>query len=542
MRGAAWIGLLATFVFLGWVQPALADKRVALVIGNGAYQNATQLPNPPRDADAIAELFRIGGFDVVQSRLDLGNVEFKRALRELNLAAINADIAVVFFAGHGIEINGVNYLLPVDAKLKRDFDVEDEAVTLDRILRAVEPAKKLRLVVLDACRENPFVRTVQRTAAIRSVVNGLGKVEPTMSDTLIAYAAKAGSYSDDGAGTNSPFTTALLKHLMEPELDVRLALGRVRDEVLKRTRNQQEPFVYGSLGGTSVSLVAAPSAPKAPPPEEVMANYEMAERINTKTAWEAFLRTYKTGYHVDLARERLRLLQDAAAATKKTEEEAAAKAQPEARAKARQEEERIDAEQRAREVAEPTRVASAPMLTSPTQNQQASSDPSALIHAVQTELRRVRCDPGAIDGNWGPKAKDALAQFARHAKIELKTNDAPTEAVLQQLLAKKERVCPLQCKDDEVERGDKCVPRQRTIEKGPVPATKGVRQIERPVARQTGAPNKNPGSSKIRQATEGTRPGRGGTCGKLMWGGTSCTDAGGRYCTQQPGVNQRTCQ
>jgi uncharacterized caspase-like protein len=444
MRGATWIGLLSAFISLLWIQPTFAEKRVALMIGNGAYENTAKLPNPIRDADALAELFRKVGFDVVHSRRDLGNLEFKRALRELNLAAINADIAVVFFAGHGIEINGVNYLLPVDAKLKRDFDVEDEAVTLDRILRAVEPAKKLRLIVLDACRENPFVRTVQRTAAIRSVVNGLGKVEPTMSDTLIAYAAKAGSYSDDGDTTNSPFTTALLNHLLEPGLDVRLALGRVRDEVLKSTCNQQEPFVYGSLGGTSVSLVPAPSAPKAPPPEEVMANYEMAERINTEAAWEAFLRTFRTGYHADLARERLRLPQDAAvAAKKKAEEEAAAKAQADARAKAqRQEEERTAAEQRARDAAEQTRVASIPAPATPSLNLQTSAaEPSVLARAVQTELKRVHCDPGAIDGNWGPKAKEALAEFARHAKIELKS-DTPTEDLLLQLNGRKEPVCP----------------------------------------------------------------------------------------------------
>src|SRR5262245_34788335 len=123
MRWATWISLLPAIISLLWIQPTFADKRIALMIGNGAYQNTTKLPNPTRDADALAEQFRKVGFDVVQSRRDLGNLEFKRALRELNLAAINADIAVVFFAGHGIEINGVNYLLPVDAKLKRDFDV-----------------------------------------------------------------------------------------------------------------------------------------------------------------------------------------------------------------------------------------------------------------------------------------------------------------------------------------------------------------------------------------------------------------------------------
>jgi uncharacterized caspase-like protein len=258
MRRVALIGLVIALAVAGFCQPVLADKRVALVIGNGAYQNAAMLSNPPRDAEALAVHLRDAGFDLVLTRHDLPNLEFKRVLREFNLAALNADIAVVFFAGHGIEISGINYLLPVDAKLQRDFDVEDEAVTLDRLVRAVEPAQRLRLIILDACRDNPFVRTIQRNGAVRSVANGLSKIEPMISDTLVADAAKAGSFSEDGDAANSPFTLALLKHLFEPGLDIRLALGRVRDEVLKSTGNRQEPFVYGSLGGASISLVAAP--------------------------------------------------------------------------------------------------------------------------------------------------------------------------------------------------------------------------------------------------------------------------------------------
>jgi uncharacterized caspase-like protein len=148
MRRSFGIGLLAVFFSCAWGTATFADKRIALVIGNGAYQNAGSLTNPPRDADALAELFRKTSFDVVLARRDLGNVEFKRVLRDFNVAAVDADIAIVFFAGHGIEINGVNYLLPTDARLRRDFDVEDEAVTLDRVIRTVEPAKRLRLVIL----------------------------------------------------------------------------------------------------------------------------------------------------------------------------------------------------------------------------------------------------------------------------------------------------------------------------------------------------------------------------------------------------------
>src|SRR5262249_20014106 len=162
---------------------------------------------------------------------------------------------------------GTNYLVPVDALMARDVDVEDEAVPLDRFTKMLEPARRLRLVMLDACRDNPFVKNMKRTMGTRAVTSGLAKVEPTSSDTLIAFAGKAGSTASDGSGTNSPFTSALIQNIATPGLDLRIAFGRVRDEVLKATSNRQEPFVYGSLGGTTVALVPAPPAPIAPAPE-----------------------------------------------------------------------------------------------------------------------------------------------------------------------------------------------------------------------------------------------------------------------------------
>ena len=240
---------------------AAADRRVALVIGNSAYKNASSLANTINDSTAIAKLFKSVGFEVVLSRNDLGVVDFKRAVREFLLTAENADIAVVYYAGHGIEVGGTNYLIPVDAKLGRDYDVEDEAVALDRIIWALQSVRRLRLILLDACRDNPFPAKL-RSAGIRAVVQGgLAKIEDVSADTLVAYAAKAGSTSFDGDGGNSPYATALLKHLTEPGLDVRIALGRVRDEVLNMTGGRQEPFIYGSLGGATIPLVPAP-APK----------------------------------------------------------------------------------------------------------------------------------------------------------------------------------------------------------------------------------------------------------------------------------------
>ena len=284
---------------------AWAEKRVALVVGNSAYQTVPQLPNPSRDANAVAKMFRDAGFDTVEVQLNVGNLEFKRAIRRFETTADQADIAVVYYAGHGLEIGGTNYLIPVDARLASDRDADDESILLERLVSSADGAKRLRLIILDACRDNPFVTTMKRERKMASraaVAAGLGKVEPTSTDTLIAYAAKAGSTADDGVGDHSPFTTAVLKNLTVPGLDVRLAFGRVRDEVLKSTGNRQEPFVYGSLGGGNISLVPAPAIAREAPVSDVKADYELVQKIGSKRAWEVFLGTHPTGFYADLAR------------------------------------------------------------------------------------------------------------------------------------------------------------------------------------------------------------------------------------------------
>ncbi len=301
-------GLILTTVLavVAFAVPVLADKRVALVIGNSAYSNVSKLPNPASDAEAIGILFKRAGFDIVEQRQNLTNTEMRRVVRDFSEKVQNADVAVVFFAGHGIEVDGVNYLIPTDSRLERDVDVEDEAVSLDRVLKMIEPAKRLRLIILDACRDNPFGKAMKRTIAIRSIGRGLGPVEPSMSDTLIAFAAKAGSMATDGAGANSPFTAALLKYLVTPGLDVRLALGQVRDDVLKATGNKQEPFVYGSLGGAKVTLTAVTNDEQGPqrlnPNADVARDYEAAGKVGAKEAWDAFLAAYPSGFYADLAR------------------------------------------------------------------------------------------------------------------------------------------------------------------------------------------------------------------------------------------------
>lgn len=485
--------LLAVALLFG-AGPAFAGKRVALVIANSAYQHAPSLANPVNDGSVMAKTLKDAGFDVVDSRHDLSALDTRRVLRDFADSTRDADIAVVYYAGHGIEVEGLNYLIPVDAKLERDTDVYDEALSLDRVLVAVEPAKQLRLVILDACRDNPFGKTMKRTVASRGIGRGLAQVEPTSPNTLIAYSAKAGFTAQDGDGANSPFTVALSKHLTTPGLDVRRAFGFVRDDVLKSTANKQEPFVYGSLGGEDVPLVpvkvvaAAPVAPVANPQADIRRDYELALQVGNRPAWEAFLAQHPDGFYANLAKlqvEKIGAEQAHAAATEKAKQAeaerdrlAAVGAQKDAQAKAAADAKAAEqvqlAAQKAKEqaqqqaaAAEQQRVnlaAAAPSAVpastaSPTGTAVASLTPATapadLNRSVQTELGRVGCFSGTADGNWSTSSQRSLSQFNRYAGTRLDVKMASTDA-LDTVKAKPSRVCPLVCEHGFKADGDKC--------------------------------------------------------------------------------------
>jgi uncharacterized caspase-like protein len=254
--------LLLVAVLFG--SPATAQTRVALVIGNGAYRHVPALPNTLNDAnDVAASLTRLGF--AVRRLNDAGFDQMRRGLLDFGKAARNAEMAVVFFAGHGMEMGGENWLVPVDAELKNDLDTEQEAISLRNVVPTVSAAAKLGLVVLDACRNNPFVAKMQRTAASRAVGRGLARVEPTGS-VLIAFAARDGTVAEDGTSRNSPFTAALLRHLETPGLEINFLFRRVRDDVIADTGRRQEPFVYGSLSKEEIYLKTAEGPRIAVPP------------------------------------------------------------------------------------------------------------------------------------------------------------------------------------------------------------------------------------------------------------------------------------
>ena len=224
-------------------------RRVALIIANGKYQNKPQLVNPINDSKALSAALRLSGFESVTVKNDLTQQQTVHALRDFASVADTADWAVIYYSGHGIEFNGVNYIVPVDARLQTDRDIDLEAVDIGKIQSTLDGARKLRLVILDACRDNPFANQIRRTVATRSMGRGLAQVEPE-AGTLVVFAAKHGQVALDGDGQNSPFVEALVKRIKTPNLEIRRLFDLVRDDVLASTARKQQPFSYGSLSGS----------------------------------------------------------------------------------------------------------------------------------------------------------------------------------------------------------------------------------------------------------------------------------------------------
>ena len=257
--------LLSLIFMLFTAHSALADKRVAFVVGNGAYKNVAQLPNPPIDAKAMASVLRNVGFEVVEG-VNLTRDKMTEKLLDFGKRAQGADVAVFYYAGHGIAISGTNYLLPIDADIKSEMDVKlGAAINIDLTLDQTMGDAKVKLVFLDACRDNPFAAKIKSTAT-RSVSVGQGLAEMKSGEgTLIAFATGPGQTALDGQeGTNSPFTRALIAHITEPGVEIQQAMTEVRAQVNEETNKGQLPWGHTNLIGSVYLNPAAP--PKEAPP------------------------------------------------------------------------------------------------------------------------------------------------------------------------------------------------------------------------------------------------------------------------------------
>jgi uncharacterized protein len=242
---------------------------LALVLGNGKYQAAPELDNPSNDAADLAKALRGIGFEVIEER-DATREGMARAVRDFSTRLSSADVAVFFYAGHGMQMNGENYLLPVDAKIETPADVRFNTINLTDIQQEMEGTGRANIIILDACRNNPFIEKLSHGG--RAAPNrGLGRIEAMAQGSLIVYSTQPNNIALDGAGRNSPFTTALLKHIATPGVEVRQMISRVRGDVLQATAQKQTPWDSSSLVG-DVYLAAPPgpiivSSPPAAAPQ-----------------------------------------------------------------------------------------------------------------------------------------------------------------------------------------------------------------------------------------------------------------------------------
>lgn len=313
MGGMTRIVSLVCFLAIGLAHPAEAAKRVALVIGNSAYEHAAPLENPKNDAVALAGVLERLGFTVVIG-VDLKRAAFEKTVRKFSKALRGADVGLFFYAGHGLQVKGQNYLAPIDAALDDEADLDFEAMPVRTVLKQMERQTKTNLVILDACRNNPLARNLARSMGTRSagIGRGLARVKSGIG-TMIAFATEPGNVALDGDGTNSPFTTALLQHIETPGLDVAQLMRRVRKDVIAKTSGRQVPwnnssltgdFFFAGKGTVTAQPATTPSAP-TPRRNEAAEAWATIQNSNSVAVLKAYLNRYSTGIYADLARARL---------------------------------------------------------------------------------------------------------------------------------------------------------------------------------------------------------------------------------------------
>jgi uncharacterized caspase-like protein len=474
------------------------ERRVALVIGNGAYESTAALANPRNDATDIAVSLKRLGFEVVDGQ-DLSKRGMEQALGRFSRIAQGADAAVVFYAGHGLQYQGQNYLVPVDAKLEDEFSFTYEMLKLEEMLIALERAKGVRILVLDACRNNPFAERLSRMLTRTrdfGLSRGLAKIDRT-EGMVIAYATQANQVAADGRGRNSPFTAALVKEIEEPGVEVAMLFRRVARAVNQETGGRQTPEL-------SLSLLGEFYFNKAETDQQA---WRRLRGSSDAKAYEDFIARFPSSFLVDDARARLegiareRQAREQGERERQLKEELARlegerkKAADELakRDKAEGEREKLVLDQRKRDE-ELTRLeserrqvverlsalekeqrarAERPDASPPRQEAAIAPQDSVakgaqvkpvapalsggkLVAAIQDELKRVGCYAGKIDEKWtGAATTRSVAEFAKHASLT--APDLPTNDFLDALKTRQGRVCPIVCSVREVAKGEVCV-------------------------------------------------------------------------------------
>ena len=477
-------------LFLVFVATQAAAQRVALVIGNADYGSVAPLENPGNDSNAIARMLTRQGFDVTQAD-NLDRATFYDTLRVFRSKADAAEYAVFYYAGHGIEIGGQNYLVPTDAVLEDERDASVEMISMDVVLRQISGASRLKMVVLDACRNNPFLARMKREGAARNVGQGLANVSNAGADTLIAFAAAAGEVTPDGnPGSNSPFTHAFLSAMDGPPADIRRVLVNVRDK-MRQSVPGAAPFVYSSLGGAEYVLnprsddparlqVAAPADAAL---TQIVSDFARADRENTATGWDTFLAQYaRLNYHVLYAlalEKRSALTADDAIGS------------------------RTIPQQNDTQIAaiRPSRPSSLQIIAPP------PVDRETALKQLQQALKDRRCYRGAIDGIFGRGSRGALARLSSEIGEDMRVTADTTVAelldVTKKIDTKKDVLCPIvkpkpvvkKKKTTVTKRVTKAAPASKPAAAAPAPAAntrvqriEGSNAVSKPVGRRKKLP------------------------------------------------------
>ena len=509
--------LLSLLLLAFAASAAHAERRVALVIGNSGYEHVTQLTNPDNDAKGMAEKLTSLDFEVVTGT-NLSLRDMRKTVREFIAKLEGADIALFFYAGHGLQVSGENYLVPIDAELNSYVDLEFEAMPANLVLNAMEHSTKVNLVFLDACRNNPLAENLARSMGTRSgsVGRGLAKIGSGVG-SLISFATQPGNVALDGDGKNSPFTTALLKHLGTPGQDITRDLVMVRRDVLEATKGQQVPWDNSSLTGEVILKqleMVEPIEPEKPAinPQIELAYWDSIKSGESIAYFETYLSRYPDGQFADIARIRIDEIKAKAERDKAQQNKPDATAEitywqtiqnstrPEmfesyitrypngiyadlARLKIESIKRQAEAEslRKAQAEAEAQAIASAATNASPERTTAKPADeitvaaltpdqapsttspssvsllsPEELATALQTELNRVGCSVGRVDGDWGNRSRQALRTYGREAGIDLASLD-PDPSILDQLKKSTGRVCPLTCGRNQELKNGRCV-------------------------------------------------------------------------------------
>lgn len=426
------------------LSPAAAEKRVALVIGNSAYQHTAPLKNPSNDATDIAEKLRQLGFEVIDGT-DLSKGDMEQRIRTFADKLVGADVGLFFYAGHGLQVDGRNFLAPVDAKLKSDTDLDFEAVELNLVLKQLERNSRVSVVFLDACRDNPLASSLAKTSRSLEVGRGLARVDKAVG-MMIAFSTQPGNIALDGDGRNSPFTGALLRHIASEGSSINDVMIDVRKDVLNATNGKQVPWENSSLTGQFFFKPAAP-----PTVEDKSA--ETAAQINALRQEIAKLQTDQ-GARLTSQQEQLEILRQKLATETKTAEQlvqeggaaaaplnrvievepASGASKPAANATANapspsptpspapaEAKVATATEAKAPEAPAP---APAPLPEGITQEE--------LAEDIVAELKELDCYDGPVPGTWGEPSQDALERFNALSKLDLKLEE-PEQATLDAL-------------------------------------------------------------------------------------------------------------